>query len=62
VQLAQPFDKAVRPGDLARIEENVSGNGPKKLAKAKKHAITEEKSTRSVDGVVYKVRSFSICL
>ncbi|KAH7925357.1 P-loop containing nucleoside triphosphate hydrolase protein [Leucogyrophana mollusca] len=45
-----------RPGDLARIEENVAGNVPtKKAVKSTKSANTDAKSTRAAEGVVYKV-------
>ena len=40
-----------RPGDLARVEENVSSRKP---AKGKKAA--EDKVAKSAEGVVYKVR------
>ncbi|GJE86304.1 P-loop containing nucleoside triphosphate hydrolase [Phanerochaete sordida] len=49
-----------RPGDLARIEEHVSTSGAKKTAKSKKP--TEAKSSRSAEGVVYKVSDVRIVI
>ncbi|KAI0050286.1 P-loop containing nucleoside triphosphate hydrolase protein [Auriscalpium vulgare] len=46
----------IRPGDLARIEENVSGNGPpRKSVKSKKSVAGSDIQSRSAEGVVYKV-------
>lgn len=42
-----------RPGDLARIEPNVSGNAPAK--KPKKTPVGDEKVQQEAEGVVYKV-------
>ncbi|KAI0926477.1 hypothetical protein AcV7_005407 [Taiwanofungus camphoratus] len=45
-----------RPGDLARIEENVSEtSGRKKTAKGKKSGGSEALRSQSAEGVVYKV-------
>ncbi|KDQ50200.1 hypothetical protein JAAARDRAFT_186433 [Jaapia argillacea MUCL 33604] len=44
-----------RPGDLARIEENISTNVPKKGAKPKKAVTSDTKSSKTVEGVVSKV-------
>ncbi|EKM56705.1 uncharacterized protein PHACADRAFT_207896 [Phanerochaete carnosa HHB-10118-sp] len=49
-----------RPGDLARVEEHVSTSGAKKVAKTKKP--TETKSSRSAEGVVYKVSDVRIVI
>lgn len=43
-----------RPGDIARIEENVSGNGPTKKSVKTKKADTTTTSVRQGEGVVYK--------
>jgi DNA polymerase alpha-associated DNA helicase A len=44
-----------RPGDIASIQENVSGNGPsKKTAKSKK-ASSSDSTDKQSEGVVYKV-------
>ncbi|KAI0057300.1 P-loop containing nucleoside triphosphate hydrolase protein [Artomyces pyxidatus] len=52
----------IRPGDLARIEENVSAGGSsKKTAKAKK-ATAEGKSAHTAEGVVYKVSDTRIVI
>ncbi|KAF7366743.1 AAA domain-containing protein [Mycena sanguinolenta] len=42
-----------RPGDLARIEANVSASGPSKKVAAKKPA--ESKGSQQAEGVVYRV-------
>ncbi|KAI0080422.1 P-loop containing nucleoside triphosphate hydrolase protein [Panus rudis PR-1116 ss-1] len=50
-----------RPGDLARIEENVSNNASsKKPSKAKKD--TENKRSKAPEGVVYKVSDTRIVI
>ncbi|EGO26696.1 hypothetical protein SERLADRAFT_447834 [Serpula lacrymans var. lacrymans S7.9] len=53
-----------RPGDLARIEENISLNGlAKKNTKGKKTAApssAESKNVQAAEGVVYKVRAILI--
>ncbi|EDR10416.1 uncharacterized protein LACBIDRAFT_319758 [Laccaria bicolor S238N-H82] len=49
----------IRPGDLARIEANVSSGGATK--KAKKPTSTDTKSTQ-VEGVVYKVSDTRIVI
>lgn len=58
--VAQTYVATFRPGDLARIEENVAGSGPtKKAAKAKKPIANEVvRNGKGVEGVVYKVRIF----
>lgn len=45
------------PGDLARVEENVTSNGAagKKFTKSKKNLEKDEGDAGSVEGVVYKV-------
>lgn len=49
-----------RPGDIARIEEHVSTGSTKKTAKGKKP--TDAKSSRSAEGVVYKVSDVRIVI
>lgn len=44
-----------RPGDLARIEENVTTSGPSKKGTKTKKPVAEGKISQSVEGVVYKV-------
>ncbi|EIM87529.1 P-loop containing nucleoside triphosphate hydrolase protein [Stereum hirsutum FP-91666 SS1] len=52
----------LRPGDLARIEENVAASGAsKKGTKAKKSAV-ESKTSQFVEGVVYKVSDTRIAI
>ncbi|KIO11179.1 hypothetical protein M404DRAFT_128024 [Pisolithus tinctorius Marx 270] len=54
-----------RPGDIARVEENVSLALPKKQAgKTKKaqNADTDAKTSRSAEGVVYKVTDTRIVI
>ncbi|KAG2130091.1 AAA domain-containing protein [Suillus cothurnatus] len=52
-----------RPGDLARIEENVSLNAAaKKSAKSKKAASTGAESSHAAEGVVYKVSDTRIVI
>lgn len=47
------------PGDLARIEENVSEtSGRKKTAKGKKSGSSEALRSQSAEGVVYKVSCY----
>lgn len=44
------------PGDLARVEENVTGAGtPGKYAKDRKTSSTPDKECKFTEGVVYKV-------
>ncbi|KAJ3568025.1 hypothetical protein NP233_g5986 [Leucocoprinus birnbaumii] len=50
----------LRPGDLARIEQNVSGNTPAK--KPKKTSANEEKVQQEAEGVVYKVSDTRIVI
>ena len=46
-----------RPGDLARVEENVSSNAAaKKSAKSKKTVSAGVEGSRAAEGVVYKVQ------
>ncbi|EKM78395.1 hypothetical protein AGABI1DRAFT_101114 [Agaricus bisporus var. burnettii JB137-S8] len=49
-----------RPGDLARIEPNVSGNAPAK--KPKKTPAGDEKVQQEAEGVVYKVSDTRIVI
>ncbi|KAG2073937.1 DNA helicase [Suillus decipiens] len=52
-----------RPGDLARIEENVSSSAAaKKSAKSKKAASAGTESSRTTEGVVYKVSDTRIVI
>ncbi|KAG1861195.1 AAA domain-containing protein [Suillus subalutaceus] len=52
-----------RPGDLARIEENVSSNAAaKKSAKSKKVASAGAESSHTAEGVVYKVSDTRIVI
>ncbi|KAG0698331.1 AAA domain-containing protein [Suillus ampliporus] len=51
-----------RPGDLARIEENLSSNVAKKSAKNKKAASAGAESSRAAEGVVYKVSDTRIVI
>ncbi|KAG2347084.1 P-loop containing nucleoside triphosphate hydrolase protein [Suillus weaverae] len=52
-----------RPGDLARIEENVSSNAAaKKSARSKKAAPTGAESSHTAEGVVYKVSDTRIVI
>jgi DNA polymerase alpha-associated DNA helicase A len=52
-----------RPGDLARIEENVPLNAAaKKSAKSKKAASTGAESSHAAEGVVYKVSDTRIVI
>ncbi|KAG2159412.1 AAA domain-containing protein [Suillus bovinus] len=52
-----------RPGDLARIEENVSSNATaKKSAKSKKTASAGSESSHTAEGVVYKVSDTRIVI
>ncbi|KAG1835426.1 AAA domain-containing protein [Suillus variegatus] len=52
-----------RPGDLARIEENVSSNTTaKKSAKSKKAASAGAESSHTAEGVVYKVSDTRIVI
>ncbi|KAG2136029.1 AAA domain-containing protein [Suillus clintonianus] len=52
-----------RPGDLARIEENVSSNAAaKKSAKSKKAASAGAESSHAAEGVVYKVSDTRIVI
>jgi DNA polymerase alpha-associated DNA helicase A len=44
-----------RPGDLARIEENVSSSGPSKKATKGKKIEGAATKTKAAEGVVYKV-------
>ncbi|XP_006455227.1 hypothetical protein AGABI2DRAFT_145440 [Agaricus bisporus var. bisporus H97] len=48
------------PGDLARIEPNVSGNAPAK--KPKKTPVGDEKVQQEAEGVVYKVSDTRIVI
>lgn len=52
--VASCCDASRRPGDLARIEENVTSSGLSKKAKSKKQDGATTK-TKSAEGVVYKV-------
>ncbi|KIJ63662.1 hypothetical protein HYDPIDRAFT_41061 [Hydnomerulius pinastri MD-312] len=53
----------LRPGDLARIEENISSGLPKKSAgKGKKAPDSDSKSSRAAEGVVYKVTDTRIVI
>lgn len=49
-----------RPGDIARIEQNVTGNAPVK--KSKKASASEEKVQQEAEGVVYKVSDTRIVI
>ncbi|KAJ6463958.1 AAA domain-containing protein [Mycena sanguinolenta] len=51
---------SLRPGDLARIEANVSASGPSKKAAAKKPA--ENKGSQQAEGVVYRVTDTRIVI
>lgn len=52
-----------RPGDLARIEENVSSNAAaKKSAKSNKVASAGAESSHTVEGVIYKVSDTRIVI
>ncbi|KAI6038603.1 AAA domain-containing protein [Pisolithus marmoratus] len=54
-----------RPGDIARVEENVSFSLPKKQAGKTKQAQTADtnaKTSRSAEGVVYKVTDTRIVI
>lgn len=50
----------IRPGDLARIEENVAASGASKKGTKAKKSAAESKTSQSVEGVVYKVKT-SFC-
>ncbi|KAF8208137.1 AAA domain-containing protein [Mycena galopus ATCC 62051] len=51
---------SLRPGDLARIEANVSAAGPSKKVAAKKPA--ESKGSQQAEGVVYRVTDTRIVI
>ncbi|TFK53080.1 P-loop containing nucleoside triphosphate hydrolase protein [Heliocybe sulcata] len=51
-----------RPGDLAGIEDNASSTSSKKSAKTKKPGTNDSKSSRSTEGVVYKVTDTRIVI
>jgi DNA polymerase alpha-associated DNA helicase A len=46
-----------RPGDLARIEENVSANAPTRKAAKSNKTTPEKDGVKGAEGVVYKVAS-----
>jgi len=51
-----------RPGDLARIEENISSSGPSKKATKIKKPEDAATKPKAAEGVVYKVTAISIIL
>ncbi|EIN14507.1 P-loop containing nucleoside triphosphate hydrolase protein [Punctularia strigosozonata HHB-11173 SS5] len=53
----------LRPGDLARVEENVTGAGTaSKFAKGRKPSTAPDKECKSTEGVVYQVSDSRIVI